>query len=118
MTEFSSRVEAQRKILKTVNNGPWKEQLFALNSNAISRWALENGVEGSARIVNLLKSASDEIFAMANHSDDPIAGSYRITKERVSALEAQIRSELGGQPCQDVGDVGSPASEGGQSQLR
>ena len=99
MSEFSSRVDAQRQILRVVNDKPWKsEQLFALNTKAIQRWTSANHIDASTRLVKLLDAASAQIFVMANHSDDPIAGTYVLTRERVAAIESQIRKELEGQP--------------------
>lgn len=95
MSELSNRVEAQRQILKTVNSIPWQtEHLFALSAPAIQRWALANDISREARLVKLLKSASAEIFVMANHSDDPIAGIYTLTRQRVDCLNKLIRAEL------------------------
>ena len=95
MSEFSSRVDAQRQILRAVNEGRWKsEQLFALNRKALQRWASVNHIDASTRLVKLLNAASAQIFVMANHSDDPVAGTYVITRERVNAIENQIREEL------------------------
>jgi hypothetical protein len=95
MNEFSNRVDAQRQILRAVNNRPWKnEQLFALNQKAIQRWIVANQVDPSSKLVQLLNEASAQIFVMANHSDDPIAGAYLLTKERVYFIENLIREEL------------------------
>lgn len=95
MSEFSSRVEAQRRILKVVNEYAWpSEQLFALNSGAIQRWATGNLVDHSSSLYRLLNAASSEIFVMANHSDDPIAGTYAITRRRVEQIEKEVRSVI------------------------
>lgn len=95
MSEFSNRVEAQRQILGVVNTKSWKnEQLFALNQKAIQRWMIANQVQPSSGLVRLLYEASAQIFVMANHSDDPIAGAYLLTREKVSSIENQIREEL------------------------
>jgi hypothetical protein len=95
MGEFSSRVESQRQILKAVNSRPWaREQLFALTTNAIQRWASVNNVDSSSRLAKLLHSASAQIFVMANHSEDQIAGAYAISKERVDAIAAQVSEEI------------------------
>jgi len=103
MSEFSSRVEAQRQILKAVNSKAWKkEQLFALTGSAIQRWATANGVDGSAQLLKLLNLASAQIFVMSNHSDDPIAGTYLITKQRVATLEGQVRDELSSSQFSEV----------------
>jgi hypothetical protein len=95
MGEFSSRVESQRQILKVVNGEPWaKEQLFALTTSAIQRWASVNNVDMSTRLVKLLNSASAQIFVMANHSDDPIAGSYALSRQSVETIAGQLQEEL------------------------
>ena len=95
MDEFNNRVDAQRQILRTINERTWKgEQLFALNTKAVQRWSSVNRIEASTRLVKLLSAASAQIFIMANHSDDPVAGTYIITTERVNAIENQIREEL------------------------
>lgn len=95
MSEFSSRVETQRQILKIVNDKPWKsEQLFALTAKAIQRWISANHIDASTRLAKLLNAASAQVFVMANHSDDPIAGTYLLTRERVTALGTEIKNEL------------------------
>lgn len=99
MSEFSNRVDAQRQILRVVNEKPWKnEQLFALSAKAIQRWTSVNHIDASTRLVRLLSDASAQIFIMANHSDDPIAGVYILTCERVNAIATEIRGELNRQP--------------------
>ena len=95
MNEFNGRLEAQRRILKVVNESSTQnEQLFALNLKAISRWGTANGHDSSAAVTRLLSEASSNVFAMANNSDDPIAGSYAISTKRLRVLEDQIRVEL------------------------
>jgi hypothetical protein len=52
MGEFSSRVEAQRQILKVVNSRDWSgEQLFAVTTAAIQRWALTNRLDTSTTVL-------------------------------------------------------------------
>ena len=95
MGEFSSRIESQRQILKAVNGRQWpREQLFALTTSAIQRWASVNNVDSSSRLAKLLNSASARIFVMANHSEDQIAGAYALSKERVDAISAQVGEEI------------------------
>ena len=95
MGELSSRVEAQRQILKVVNSRDWSgEQLFAMTTAAIQRWASTNGLDASTAVVKLLHSASAQIFVMANHSDDPIAGTYALSKQRVVVLARKVQEEL------------------------
>lgn len=95
MGEFSSRIESQRQILKAVNSRPWpREQLFALTTSAIQRWASVNNVDSSSRLAKLLSSASAQIFVMANHSEDQVAGAYSLSKRRVDVIAAQVSDEI------------------------
>jgi hypothetical protein len=95
MGEFSSRIESQRQILKAVNSRPWaKEQLFALSTSAIQRWASVNNVDTSSRLAKLLSSASAQIFVMANHSEDQIAGAYSLSKKKVDTIALQVSEEV------------------------
>jgi hypothetical protein len=57
-----------------------------------------NHLDACEPLVRLLNAASAQIFVMANHSDDPIAGAYGLPKERVVAIESQIRKELDSRP--------------------
>jgi hypothetical protein len=95
MTELSNRVEAQRKILRVVNSRRWRnEQLFSLTTSAIYRWASRNGLDTSSKLFGLLSSASAQIFVTANHSDDPVAGTYLITQQRVTEIERDVKTEV------------------------
>lgn len=95
MSEFTGRVEAQRQILTAINRNASKvEQLFSLNAAAIQRWVAANHIVPSSPLVKLLHEASAQIFAMANHSDDPVAGTYKLTRQRVAALSQKIEREL------------------------
>ncbi len=101
MGEFSSRIESQRQILKAVNSKPWpKEELFALNTSAIQRWTSANNVDGSSNLAKLLYSASAQIFVMANHSEDQIASSYVMSKDKVNAIALQVSDEMSKWGCQ------------------
>jgi hypothetical protein len=99
MSEFSSRMETQRQILRLVNERIGSnEKLFALNSKAIQRWRAANNIEASAHIVQLLVAASNRLFVMSNHSDDPIAGTHQLMRESVKAIQDQIRAMLVNEP--------------------
>ena len=99
MGEFSSRIESQRQILKAVNSRPWaREQLFALSRSAIQRWASVNNIDTSSHLARLLSSASAQIFVMANHSEDQIAGAYALSKERVNAIAVRVAEEVANLP--------------------
>lgn len=112
MGEFSSRVETQRQILKVVNSRDWpSEQLFAVTTAAIQRWASINGLDTSTTIVKLLHSASVQIFVMANHSDDPIAGTAALSKQMVLVLARQVQEELSNWNSPGTGSGLSPSGQ-------
>ena len=96
MSEFSNRVDAQRALLRIVNARLQNsgEQLFALNSKAIDRWVLSNHIDPSAPVVRLLRQASSRIFEMANHSDDPICGMYRVSSSELTFIGEAIRAAI------------------------
>jgi hypothetical protein len=93
MSEFNSRVDAQRRLLKIVNERSWgSEQLFSLSEKAISRWSAANRLDASSKFVRLLREASERIFAMANHSDDPICGVYRLSEKELTTIGENLKS--------------------------
>jgi hypothetical protein len=95
MSEFKDRVEAQRRLLKIVNERSWTgEQLFSLNKRAIDRWSSANRLDCSSKFVTLLREASRTIFEMANHSDDPICGVYRLSTSELSRIADSLHSAL------------------------
>ncbi|MGB0123174.1 MAG: hypothetical protein WBP63_07040, partial [Silvibacterium sp.] len=81
-----------------VNAVSKSEQLFALSANAIQRWVSANRLVESTTLVRLLYGASAEIFVMANHSDEPIAGTYLMSRQRVAAIKIEIENELDRRP--------------------
>jgi hypothetical protein len=95
MEEFSSRVDAQRQLVQAVNSHNWShEQLFALTEKAIQRWSAVNHIDPISPLMQLLRAASLQVFIMANHSDDPITGTYVLSRKRVQSIEAELRAEL------------------------
>ncbi len=51
-------------------------------------------MDSSSRLAKLLSSASAQIFVMANHSEDQIAGAYLLSKGRVDGIAAQVSDEI------------------------
>ena len=91
MSEFENRIEAQRKLIKTVNERiSHGERLSALTEPSIDRWASANRRVADDRVVKILRNASKEIFAMANHSDDPVCGTYRLSAEELASLTKEL----------------------------
>jgi len=95
MNEFVSRMATQRHVLNVVNSRlELNEKLFGLSSVAIDRWALQNNLDKSSKLVELLKSVSSELFFMATRSQEPVSSEYELRREKiilaVSALENHV----------------------------
>jgi hypothetical protein len=93
MNEFNSRIAAQRTLLKIVNEPLWTEEpLYALSESCIGRWSIVNRLDPTSKFVRLLYEASTRIFEMANHSDDPICGEYRLSSSELVKIGEDLRS--------------------------
>ena len=95
MHEFNNRIQAQRSVLQIVNSKAWKrEELCGISGKAIERWAMANTIEPRSRLVVLLRSVADELFFVANKSQEQITDEYRARSRRVESLAAEIDEEL------------------------
>lgn len=95
MDEFVGRMATQRHVLNVVNQMVAStEKLFGLSSSAIERWALENRLEPTSEIVQLLRRISSELFFLATRSQEPVSAEYELQRQRivdsVSALENAV----------------------------
>ena len=67
MTEFNNRIDAQRRILRTVNGSlRLKEELFGLSSGALERWSRANALEAGHHLMRLLNEAAGKLFFLSN----------------------------------------------------
>jgi hypothetical protein len=95
MSEFSSRIAAQRQVLQLVNRRNWeKEELFALSSKAIDRWVAVNRIDPESQLVKLVKTASDKLFFLANKSQDQVSDEYRTVSGEIASIAKSIEHEL------------------------
>ena len=84
MDEFVSRMATQRRVLAIVNSKlELNEKLFGLSSSAIGRWAVNNQLEPSSKVVKLLKNISAELFFMATRSQEPVSSEYELKREKI-----------------------------------
>lgn len=95
MDEFVSRMATQRRVLDIVNSRlELDEKLFGLSSSAIDRWAVNNQLEPSSKVVKLLKNISSELFFMATRSQEPVSSEYKLRRDKiieaVTALEDAV----------------------------
>lgn len=95
MDEFVSRMATQRRVLDAVNSRlDLHEKLFGLSSNAIDRWAVNNRLGPSSRVVMLLKNISSELFFMATRSQEPVSSEYELRREKVIAAVTALEDAL------------------------
>jgi hypothetical protein len=94
MSEFNSRIEAQRCVLEIVNSKQWNEELFGLSSKAVQRWTVANQLEPDLPVVVFIRGAAAELSFLANQSQDQISEEYTSSSQRIAELASSIREEL------------------------
>ena len=91
MSEFSSRIEVQRKVLRTVNSlESNNESLFGLSEKAILRWVNTNGLDSGSDLVNLIKDISSKLFFLANKSQEQVTEDYKSLSIEVCSVLLRI----------------------------
>jgi len=95
MSEFVDRMTAQREVLQVVNSRQWREELYGLSSQAISRWTDSNSLGPDSQVVALVRQASERLSFLANKSQEQISDEYRRVSGEVGTLTRQIGQELG-----------------------
>jgi len=90
MDEFNSRVGAQRAILRSVNARAWIEPLFGLSRKSIERWIAVNSLSKQSVIVEHVNAAANELFFLANHSEDQVSDAYQTSAEKIADITRQI----------------------------
>jgi hypothetical protein len=95
MNEFNNRIDAQRQILRLVNQRHGaREELFGLSSKAIDRWIGANQIDPECRLVLLVRDASSKLFFLANKSQEQISPQYQAASAEMSKLTTQIGLEI------------------------
>lgn len=95
MNEFNNRIDAQRNILRIVNKRNWRtEELSGLSNKAINRWMVANQVDASSRLAQLIRTAGQALFFLANKSQEQITDEYKHHSQEVSALTFEIETEI------------------------
>lgn len=92
---FSNRMNAQRTILKEINQLVWpSEELFALSEVAIQRWASVNRLGPDNDVVRLAKEAGDALLFLANASQEQVSSEYASRSADVAAILPRLRLAL------------------------
>jgi hypothetical protein len=93
--DFADRVNAQRAILKQVNQIAWPhEALFAISKVAIQRWTSVNRLGEDSEIVKLVQEAGDALLFLANSSQQQISPEYAKRSINVSEVLENLRAAL------------------------
>lgn len=95
MNEFNNRIDAQRRILRTVNKHGWPaENLSGLSNKAVERWILANQIDVSSRLAELIRSAGRVLFFLASKSQEQITDDYKHRSQEVVSITDEIATEL------------------------
>lgn len=94
MSEFQSRIAAQRRVLEIVNTYSWSEQLMGLSRRSIDRWMAANRVGADSETVRCLVSISAKLFFLSNKSQQQVTEEYRSLQREVSALTQALAATL------------------------
>lgn len=95
MSDFLNRMQAQREILKIVNDYKWNiEPLNSLTKKSIERWVLKNKIKTECNLVRLLYKTADKVFFLANKSQEQITEGYKNLSHEVKCLTREIKAEV------------------------
>ena len=96
MSEFNSRMAAQRRIVHLINGkSKGREELFGLSRQAIDRWIIANGIDAESRLVGLIKGAASRIACLATKSQEQVSEDYRALVQDIDTFAIQIETEFG-----------------------
>lgn len=89
---FLDRMNAQRAILKQINQIRWsREELFALSEDAIQRWSSVNRLGEDNEFVKLAREAGEALLFLANASQEQISPEYASHASDVTAIFERLR---------------------------
>ena len=95
MSEFNSRINAQRQVIKLVNSfNLYEEPLFSRSGKAIDRWVLHNSINPKQKHVLILKDISLKLLFLANKSQEQITEDYKNLSTEVTFLMSRLKTEI------------------------
>lgn len=95
---FSDRMDAQRAIVKQINQVTWpREELFALSEDAIQRWLSVNRLGEDYEIVKLAREAGDALLFLANASQEQVSPEYVSRMANVTSILERLRKAVASQ---------------------
>jgi hypothetical protein len=88
---FSDRMEAQRAILKQINQVRWpQENLLSLSGDAIQRWVSANRLGDGNEIVKLAREAGNALLFLANSSQEQVSTEYQIRSAEMKTIYERL----------------------------
>jgi hypothetical protein len=63
---------------------------------AIDRWVSVNRLEPDSRLVELVKTASEKLFFLANKSEETVSDAYKAVRAEIAGICEAIRREIDG----------------------
>ena len=92
MSEFNNRIDAQRRILRTVNCSLRQhEELFGLSAAALERWSRQNALKPDDKLLGLLREAAGKLFFLSNKSQEQVTEEYSALSSEVDRLALLIK---------------------------
>lgn len=92
---FSDRMDAQRAVLKQINQVIWpQEELFSLSEDAIQRWQSVNRLGEDYEVVKLAREAGDALLFLANASQEQVSSEYVSRTANVAAILGRLRTAM------------------------
>ena len=93
--EFNARMEAQREILKEVNQINWcTEPLLSLSEAAITRWTINNCLGANNSIVGLVRQAGDALLFLANRSQEQVSSEYASHSADIASILMSLHNAV------------------------
>lgn len=95
MDEFNNRMDAQRNVLRVINNNrSYSEELCGLSNRAIERWITVNRINPESRISEILFEISEKLFFLATKSQEQVTEEYRSLSNEIVLLHHKLEGVL------------------------
>lgn len=94
MSEFLNRIDAQRRVVKIINQNSFHFPLVGLSKKSVERWQMENMIKNDSIILKLLFEISIKLFFLSNKSQEQITEDYKAKSIEISELINSLQIEL------------------------
>lgn len=95
LSDFKNRIDAQRELLKIVNEHPWpNEQLLSLSEGAIQRWIIANQLPRTSELVVEVFKAAAALYFLANRSQEQITDEYAANSAEFAGCLRHVQTAI------------------------